>query len=671
MDRVRAVIADLPGVVISHDNCPHQVVLCGEDEALQEAARRLERARILAHLLPFRSGFHAPFFEDFLEPHRRHFAALPLQPPEIPLWSATTAAPYPDDVDEMRALAIRHLVEPVRFRELVEALHADGVRVFVQVGPGSLVGFVSDTLRGRDHLAMSANEPQRSGLAQLRRLCAALFVEGADPDLTVFDPGARRGGMPLSLGVPLVHVQTSLSLSPAAPGAGTVPGTLGRAFTAVHDEVGRSLSAVQAALRSRGGDRPRAPVAPAAVIGPREETRRLSVADQPFLVDHCLIPQPPGWPVLADRNPVVPMTMSVRMMLDLAERCAPGRVAVEIEGVRAHRWMAVEPPIDLELRAEPIDDQRVRVVLEGYAEATVRLADRWPTPPPPRPPELGEEFPMELAAEGLYGERWMFHGPAYQAVRRLDRIGSRGITGQLVATRAEGALLDGAGQLFGYQVMRTTERNRLAMPVRIDRIELFGPEPEPGEVWDCAVFCQPPGAREVRADIEVHRGGQVWARIHGWTDWRFETDDRLWPVMHQAERHLFAVPLPGGGVRIDDPGRSGSSRDYLARRYLGAADRAHLATLSRDEASAFLYGRIAACDAVRRRAWDEGAGPLFPVEVALGDVGPGRLGASLPDGRRYTVAVASRPGRAVAVVLDPAGDGQVSPDALLAMLDSP
>lgn len=273
---------------------------------------------------------------------------------------------------------------------------------------------------------------------------------------------------------------------------------------------------------------------------------------------------------------------------------------------------------------------------------------------------------MDLSAAQLYSEGWMFHGPAYQAVRRLDRIGSGGITGQLLATRAEGALLDGAGQLFGYQVMRVTDRNRLAMPVRIDRIELFGPEPAPGDVLDCVVFCQPPGVREVRADLEVSRGGRVWARIHGWTDWRFETDDRLWPVMRQADRFLFAEPLPDGVVRVIDPSRSSSSRDYLARRFLRTADRERLATLPHDEASAWLYGRIAACDAVRRQAWDAGEGPLFPVEVALTETAPGHLLAMLPGGGRYAVVVERRPGRAVAVAVEEGRELPVLDPGLLA-----
>jgi acyl transferase domain-containing protein len=40
--------------------------------------------------------------------------------------------------------------EPIRFRETIETMYADGVRVFLEVGPrGNLTGFVDDILAGR------------------------------------------------------------------------------------------------------------------------------------------------------------------------------------------------------------------------------------------------------------------------------------------------------------------------------------------------------------------------------------------------------------------------------------------------------------------------------------------------------------------------------------------
>ncbi|RMI33838.1 type I polyketide synthase, partial [Actinomadura harenae] len=177
-DRALEVLGTRADVVVSHDNCPHQSVVCGDPGAVREILRRLASEGVLGQELPFRTGFHTPMAAPLLEQLRPAFRALTLHPAEIPLWSATTVAPFPRDEDEIRDLVLRHLLEPVRFSELVEELHGAGVRAFVQVGPGSITGFVGDRLGDREHLAMAVNVPQRSGMAQLRRVAAALWAEG-------------------------------------------------------------------------------------------------------------------------------------------------------------------------------------------------------------------------------------------------------------------------------------------------------------------------------------------------------------------------------------------------------------------------------------------------------------------------------------------------------------
>src|SRR5262249_60462043 len=117
-----------------------------------------------------------------LTPSRGHCGAgvpgLRMRPAGPPVWSATTASPYPDDPAATRELCLRHLVEPVRFRQLVRALYDSGVRVFVQLGPGQLGSLVEDTLRhdlpGAEFLILAANSAHRPGLDQLHRCAVPL-----------------------------------------------------------------------------------------------------------------------------------------------------------------------------------------------------------------------------------------------------------------------------------------------------------------------------------------------------------------------------------------------------------------------------------------------------------------------------------------------------------------
>nr|WP_267924757.1 type I polyketide synthase [Streptomyces liliifuscus] len=167
------------GIVLSHDNAPNQSMVCGPHEAVEEFVRSFRARGVLSQVLPFRSGFHTPMLKPYLAPIEEAANRFRLHRPTVPLWSGTTAAPFPVGEAAVRDLFVRHLLEPVRFQQLIEAMYAAGHRAFVQVGTGQLGSLVGDTLSGRDHLVVAANSPHRTGLAQLRRVATALWSAGA------------------------------------------------------------------------------------------------------------------------------------------------------------------------------------------------------------------------------------------------------------------------------------------------------------------------------------------------------------------------------------------------------------------------------------------------------------------------------------------------------------
>ena len=600
-------LSGLPNITVSHDNCPHQVVLCGATESIALALERLRGHGIIGQTLPFRSGFHSVLFEPYVAPHAAAFAGLTLRTgPRTPLWSATTAAPYPADPDGVRELSVRHLTAPVRFRALIDALWSDGCRAFVQLGQGSLPAFVRDTLTGRPALALSLVDARRPGLQQVAHVAAALWSEGADVQWQ--EPSRPRGTpLMLSLGVPLVPATTPLQLAPRPDALPATP--VGDALRAVLGAARDASAEVVAALGTM------APVQPTT----RQEVRELSVETLPELRDHSFFRQPEGWPHLADRYPVVPMTASLELVRSAAVALFPGQVAIAVENVRASRWIAVAPAVRVTITAKRIGPDRVQVTLDGadrYLEAQVQVAPTFPASPSPTL-ALTDPTPPPLDATALYADHWMFHGPAYQGVTALEADSPTGIAGTLRAGRALGALLDNAGQLFGLWIMLRTETDRLAMPVKIDRLAWFGHEPTPGETFTCTVRPGPIGRREVRADLQLTDAtGRVRVAITGWEDWRFETDARLWPVMREPERHVYAEPMAGGWVRLLGAQRSAASRDYLARRFLNADERALYDTLGDARKPLWLLGRIAAKDAVRTRAFASET-TIFPSEVTV------------------------------------------------------
>ncbi|MEZ4402978.1 MAG: beta-ketoacyl synthase N-terminal-like domain-containing protein [Kofleriaceae bacterium] len=650
-----AALAGLADVAVSHDNCPHQSIVCGRHEAVVEVVRRLAARGVLGQVLPFRSGFHSPLFTDYLAPHRAHLGALPLATPRTPVWSATSCAPYPRDPAAVRALAILHLVTPVRFRELVLALVAAGVRGFVQLGVGSLVNFVDDTLRGVDHLAIAASADKGDAdaqLTQLDRVAAALWVEGWDQPLAAPVRPLPR----LSLGVPLVRLAGAVPPlavgdrgDVAAPLAG-LPAPIAAALADVLREATDASRAVVAAYAAAPSPPPAVAPTPSA---PAVTRLRLGVDTHPALLDHCFYRQPPGWPEPADRFPVVPMTMMLELMRAAALALAPGRVAIALEDVAALRWLAVAPPVEVELRCRLAADaagERVEVELVGYARATVRLAAAYPPPPPPRTADLASPRPAPVDAARLYADRWMFHGPAYAGVTALGPLDDAGIDGAITTPAATGGLLDCSGQLMGYWVMARERIDRLAMPIRIGRIALFGDHPAAGTVVGCRVRFTDTTAVAVRADHELTVDGRVWCRIDGWEDRRFDSDEVLWQVLQYPEHHALAELTADGYAVVTEHWRTVASRELVMRRYLGVRERADHDAVGPRGRRAWLLGRIAIKDAVRRHRWAAGAGPLFPVEVEVGNHADGRPWVTVTDGAALAVSVAHKDDQAVALV---------------------
>jgi len=526
----------------------------------------------------------------------------------------------------------------VRFRQLVDALYAEGFRAFIQVGSGSLVGFVSDTLKGREHLAITANAPTHTGLQQLRRLAAALWVEGGQVDLApLFDaPNHAALELKLPLGAPLVRLPESLTID------------VGPSFT--DNQYPREAGPVWDELNAltREMDDTRRAVMKALVESadrPTSHTSRvtLSVRTVQDLRDHTFFDQPRGWTNPADLHPVVPMTMLIRLMMDAAEQVVPGRVAVAVRDVEAFKWLVVEPEREVEITARLLDPNSnpvgasdgnsdddsdndsdrvvVQVSLDEFARAEVILAHDYPAPAPPRPLALAQPEPSPIDAHTLYADRWMFHGPRYQGLVDLGPIGDEGIHGVIVTPPGPGALLDNAGQLFGYWVMARQDMDRLAMPQRIGRLDLYGPEPNPGERLDCDVWIRLVDPKEVISDLQLTHRGAVWCTIEGWSDYRFETDQRMWDVMLQSSVHLLAEPTDAGYFLYDDRKRRTPTRDWLSRRYLSQVERQAMRDAGPRRARSWLHGRIAAKDAVRHWLWQHHDhprdNPIFPIEVHL------------------------------------------------------
>ncbi len=237
---------------VAMDNCPHQTVVAGAQEDVERFVEELNRRGLIYERLRFDRPYHTPWFRGCAEGLRGFLSSWITSGPRTRTYSCASIAPFPEEPGEILDLAVSHWRRPVEFRKTVEAMHRDGIRIFVEVGPrGNLSAFVDDILRDRPHLAVPADVVSRSGISQIHHLVGLLGAHGAPVDL---DPlYARRSPRRVPLGP-----ATRVSAEAAAPG-----GKPGRRIKLALDWTGMNVTADTAArLGSRRPPATTPPVAP-------------------------------------------------------------------------------------------------------------------------------------------------------------------------------------------------------------------------------------------------------------------------------------------------------------------------------------------------------------------------------------------------------------------------
>jgi acyl transferase domain-containing protein/NAD(P)H-dependent flavin oxidoreductase YrpB (nitropropane dioxygenase family) len=179
-------------------NSPDQTVIAGPAAAIAAAVEQQPRRGLRVRSLPVSAPFHVPLLSTASAALEPHLARLTFGRPALPVYSNTTGAPHPEEPEALRRLLARHISEPVLFEQEVRRLHADGARIFVEVGPGKvLTGLVSRILAGEPVTALSLDAPGRNGWTQLGHVLARLAVLGLPVQLAAWFQG--RGLAPVAV----------------------------------------------------------------------------------------------------------------------------------------------------------------------------------------------------------------------------------------------------------------------------------------------------------------------------------------------------------------------------------------------------------------------------------------------------------------------------------------
>lgn len=137
---VEEICAQTPGIVVAANyNCPGQLVISGDIDAVNTACEALKTAGAKrALVLPVGGAFHSPL----MEPAREELAAAientTFREPKCPIYQNVTANAV-SDAKQIKTNLMLQLTAPVRWTQSVQHMIADGATLFTEVGPGNVL----------------------------------------------------------------------------------------------------------------------------------------------------------------------------------------------------------------------------------------------------------------------------------------------------------------------------------------------------------------------------------------------------------------------------------------------------------------------------------------------------------------------------------------------------
>ena len=137
---VEKICSETKGIVVAANyNCPGQLVISGENEAVSRACEDLKEAGARrALVLPVGGAFHSPLMEPAREELATAIENTKFGKPICAIYQNVTANAVHDEA-AIKSNLISQLTAPVRWTQSVQQMIADGATLFTEVGPGNVL----------------------------------------------------------------------------------------------------------------------------------------------------------------------------------------------------------------------------------------------------------------------------------------------------------------------------------------------------------------------------------------------------------------------------------------------------------------------------------------------------------------------------------------------------
>ena len=517
--------------------------------------------------LEFDRPFNTPLCSALVPAVRKFADHWMKREPKLEVYSCATAERLPKGVRHARKDTAGRWAKPVRFEETVRQMHADGYRVFLEVGPrGLMTAAVADTLKDVEHAAVALDSIHRRGLLQVQHALGQLAALGADMDLSkmflqrkprridfdaVLSLEVRKDSeMKLSRSFPRLMLLSNDTLPAVAAGYLAEPKGRGAKAAARAAAVARDARRQRqldfGALNPLVSDADTLSASPALSV---EITKVFKISEMPFLGDFAL-----GTSQMSYSDPnlrgLVPLALPVgaEIVAETASLVVPNRSVVRIEDLTSRRMVsftggelrvyvraervASRKPDEIAIKVQLRDDSPNSAYTWPVMEATVVLAETVPSAVPVSVEPLSRPRNVHWSGRDVYPTR-LCCGRRLRGVQFVEAWSESGLDYEIAAPPSAGNVAFTRLPLWivnpvlleivvsGFALWRSHERfsGAFSFPFRMRRLQLRLPEPKEGSRLKCYMRLTGVTPKSHLCDISVTDGnGKEIMEVSGWEE---------------------------------------------------------------------------------------------------------------------------------------------------------
>jgi acyl transferase domain-containing protein/3-hydroxymyristoyl/3-hydroxydecanoyl-(acyl carrier protein) dehydratase len=187
-EKVREAIADKDRAYLLIINTHNECVIGGDREQVEALAREVN-----GHFFPLRgvTTVHCEVAEPVAKSYRELHLFPVTAPKDVTFYSCNLGKSYKVTTESAADVILGQALETVDYTKVIEQAYADGVRIFLEMGPGnSCSRMIGNILAGKPHMARAACYPGQKATSLILRLLANCLAERVPVNLDALYPAS-------------------------------------------------------------------------------------------------------------------------------------------------------------------------------------------------------------------------------------------------------------------------------------------------------------------------------------------------------------------------------------------------------------------------------------------------------------------------------------------------